>query len=50
MPPKKILTKQMLSKRRFPLKQEEQAPIALPKPKMVAKEDKKIKLKLKYKK
>ena len=49
MPPKKILTKQMLSKRRFPLKQEEQAP-ALPKPRSVAKDDKKIKIAVRYKK
>ena len=47
MPPK--VTKEMLSKRRFPLKQE-QAPPALPKQKAVAKDDKKIKIKLKYKK
>ena len=47
MPPKKI-SKEMLSKRRFPLKEPE--PPVKAKSKMVQKEEKKQKIQLKYKK
>jgi len=47
MPPKTV-TKEMMSKRRFPLKEE--APPVKSKPKAVVKEEKKYKLKLKLKK